>query len=81
VGELLALIWYEKALPSVPLAVVALVITGAGMAMVSVKVALPVPVLFIALSVTVELPAAVGAPEINPVVLLTVSPAGKPVAP
>jgi hypothetical protein len=49
--------------------------------MVSVKVALPVPVLFIALSVTVALPTAVGVPEINPVVLLTVSPAGKPVAP
>jgi hypothetical protein len=81
VGELLAVIWYENALPSVPLAVVALVITGAGMAMVSVKVALPVPPLFVALSVTVELPAAVGVPEINPVVLLTVSPAGKPVAP
>jgi hypothetical protein len=81
VGELLAVIWYENALPSVPLAVVALVITGGGMAMVRVKVALPVPVLFVALSVTVELPTAVGVPEINPVVLLTESPAGKPVAP
>jgi hypothetical protein len=49
--------------------------------MVRVRVALPVPVLFVALSVTVELPAAVGVPEINPVVLLTVSPAGKPIAP
>jgi len=49
--------------------------------MVSVKVAFPVPVLFVALGVTVEGAAARGVPEINPVVLLTVKPAGKPVAP
>jgi hypothetical protein len=49
--------------------------------MVIVSVALPVPALFIALSVTVEVPAAVGVPEINPVPLFTVSPAGNPVAP
>ncbi len=47
---------------------------------VSVKAALPVPILFVALSVTVDVPAVVGVPEINPVLLVTVSPAGKPVA-
>ena len=49
--------------------------------MVSVRVALPVPPLLVALSVTVEVPAAVGVPEINPVPLFTVNPAGNPVAP
>jgi hypothetical protein len=44
-------------------------------------VALPVPPLLVALTVTVEVAAAVGVPEINPVVLLTVNPAGNPVAP
>ena len=48
---------------------------------VSVSVPLPVPPLLVALTVTVEIPAAVGVPEINPVPLLTVSPAGNPVAP
>jgi hypothetical protein len=81
VGELEAVIWYEKALPTVPLAVVALVITGAAMAIVSVRVALPVPPLLLALSVTVEVPAAVGVPEIKPLLVLTDRPAGNPVAP
>ena len=49
--------------------------------MVSVKVALPVPLPLVALRVTVDVPAAVGVPEINPVVLFTVSPLGNPVAP
>jgi hypothetical protein len=49
--------------------------------MVSVRVALPVPPLLVALRVTVEVPAAVGVPEINPVPLFTVNPAGNPVAP
>ena len=52
----------------------------AATAMVSVRVALPVPPAFAALSVTVEVPAAVGVPEINPVVGFTDKPAGKPVA-
>ena len=47
---------------------------------VSVRVALPVPPLFVALSVTVDVPVEVGFPEINPVPLFTVSPAGNPVA-
>jgi hypothetical protein len=50
-------------------------------ATVSVKVAVPVPALFLALSVIVETPPAVGVPEIRPVVVLTVRPAGRPVAP
>ena len=49
--------------------------------MVSVKVALPVPVLFVALSVTVDVPEVVGVPEMRPVVVLTLSPAGNPAAP
>ncbi len=64
-----------------PLAVVALVITGTAGLMVSVKVAFAVPPLLVALSVTVDVPAAVGVPEINPFPLLTDNPAGKPVAP
>ena len=60
---------------------VALEITGAGTEIVSDKVALPVPVLFVALSVTVDVPAAVGVPEMRPVLVFTLRPAGKPVAP
>ena len=45
------------------------------------KLALPVPALLRALSVTEEVPVAVGVPEIRPVVVFTESPAGKPVAP
>ena len=67
---------------TVPLALVALVITGAaGLLIVSVSVAVPVPPAFVALNVTVALPVAVGVPEINPLVVLTVSPAGSPAAP
>jgi hypothetical protein len=54
---------------------------GRATAIVSFRVAFPVPWLLVALSVTVEVPAAVGVPEINPVVLLTASPEGNPVAP
>jgi len=48
---------------------------------VSVSVACPVPLRLVALSVTVEVPAVVKVPEINPVPLFTVNPAGNPVAP
>ena len=75
------MIWYEKALPTVPSAVPALVIAGAGGLIVRVSVAVPVPPAFVALNVTVAVPAAVGVPEINPVPLFTDSPAGNPVAP
>jgi hypothetical protein len=60
---------------------VELVIAGVDMAaMVSVSVALPVPPPLVALSVTAEVPADVGVPEITPVPVLTDKPAGKPVA-
>jgi hypothetical protein len=49
--------------------------------MVNVRLALPVPPLLLAPSVTVDGPAVVGVPEINPDALLTDNPAGSPVAP
>jgi len=57
------------------------VITGTAGLMVSVKVAFPVPPLLLALSVTVDVAAVAGVPEITPFPLLTDNPAGKPVAP
>ena len=58
--------------------------TGVAGLMVKVSVALPVPPELVALMVTLYgLPASVpaaGVPEINPVVVFTVKPAGKPVA-
>ena len=59
----------------------ALVITGDPAVTVSARLELPVPELLVALMVTVEVPAAVGVPEIKPVVALTDRPAGRPVAP
>jgi hypothetical protein len=50
-------------------------------AMVKVKVAVPVPALLVALKVTMDVPAVVGVPEINPVAVLMESPAGNPLAP
>jgi hypothetical protein len=67
--------------PTVPLAVVPLVITGAALAIVSVRAAVPVPVLLVALKLTFEVPATVGLPEIKPVVVFTVRPVGRPEAP
>ena len=59
----------------------ALVITGvAGGLIVIVKVALPVPPALVALMVTVNVPEAVGVPEISPVEVFTVKPAGNGVA-
>ena len=49
--------------------------------MVSANVAFAVPPLLVALSVTEAIPAVVGVPEISPVVLLMVKPAGRDVAP
>ena len=48
--------------------------------MVNVKELLPVPALLVALTATLEVPVAVGVPEIRPVLVFTVRPAGKPVA-
>ena len=42
--------------------------------------ALPVPEELVAVTVTVEVPAADGVPEINPVLVFTESPLGNPVA-
>jgi hypothetical protein len=81
VGAFVAVMEYEKALPTVPLALVVLVIAGGATAIVTVRVALPVPPAFVALSVTVEVPAAVGVPEITPVAVFTIRPVGNPVAP
>jgi len=47
---------------------------------VKVNVWLPVPPALVALIVTVYVPAVVGVPEINPVLVFTVKPAGSPVA-
>ena len=48
--------------------------------MVKVSVALPVPPALVALIVTLYVPAVVGVPEINPVLVSTLIPAGNPVA-
>ena len=56
-------------------------IAGTGGAIARLSVALPVPPAFVALMVTLVLPAAVGVPEINPLVEFTLKPAGRPVAP
>ena len=55
-------------------------ITGAAGLIVKVSVALPVPPALVALMVTVYVPAVVGVPEIKPVLVFTVKPAGSPVA-
>ena len=71
-------------MPTTPLAVPLLVITGAGTVAVKVKTsgALPVPPPLVALNVTLEVPAApVGVPEIKPDVAFTARPAGNPDAP
>ncbi len=63
-----------------PLAVAKLVMAGDCGLTVRVKVWVPVPPAFVALKVTEDVPALVGVPEITPVLVLTESPAGNPVA-
>ena len=64
-----------------PLAVVALVMTGGAGLIVKVKVAgFEVPVLLVALMGTLYVPAVVGVPEIKPVLVFTANPPGSPVA-
>ena len=58
-----------------------LVITGGTALTVNVRGAPPVPPLLVALTVTLEVPGPVGAPEIKPEPVFTVKPAGNPVAP
>ena len=69
---------------TIPLAVSALVIAGGELggagSIVRVNVAVPVPAALLALRVTLNVPAAVGVPDTAPVVVLTESPAGSPVA-
>ena len=72
-------------MPTFPLAVAALEITGAvtttgAAGTVIVRVLVAEPPTLVALKVTVEVAATVGVPEINPLVALTVSAAGNPVA-
>ena len=55
-------------------------ITGGSEFTVNFKGALPVPPLLVALTITLEVPAPVGIPEIKPETLFTVRPAGNPVA-
>ena len=47
---------------------------------VKVNPALPVPPALVALMLTVKIPTPVDVPEINPVAVFTVKPAGNPVA-
>jgi hypothetical protein len=58
---------------------VSVAVAGAA-ATVIVSVLVPEPLTFVALRVTAEVAAAVGVPEINPLVALIVRPAGSPVA-
>jgi hypothetical protein len=58
-----------------------LVMTGVAGLMVKVNVALPVPPALVALIVTLYVPAVVGVPEITPVLVFTLKPAGSPLAP
>ena len=53
---------------------------GAVAVTVNVRVALPVPAVFVALMVTLKVPATVGVPEIKPVVGFMVRPTGRPEA-
>ncbi len=69
-----------NATPTVPLVVDALDMTGTAGLIVIVKTFVPVPVIFVALSVSINVPVDVGVPLIIPVDVLTVNPAGNPVA-
>ncbi len=62
------------------MAVPALEITGVAGLAVKVNVLVPVPPALVALSVTLEVPAVVGVPEMSPVAVLIDRPAGNPVA-
>jgi len=70
-----------KGAPTRPEAVRALVMTGVGgIVTVSTSVAVPVPPALAALMVTLEVPAAVGAPDMRPLAALMFKPPGKPMA-
>ena len=83
VGELVAVMANENAVPVTPLAVAGLLMAGAGgraAEMVMLRPCVPVPATLVALMVAANVPATVGVPEIKPVMVLGVSPGGKPVA-
>jgi len=65
----------------VPTAVLALLITGLGELMVMSNEAVPDPLPLAALKLTLAVPVTVGVPEILPLLVLTLNPAGSPVAP
>ena len=69
-----------KAEPVTPLAVFALVMTGGPSVILNVTTRLPVPVALVADTVTLLVATVVGVPEITPVLVFTLSPAGRPVA-
>ena len=58
-----------------------LLITGGATVTVKARGELPVPPLLVALSITLEVPAPVGVPEIKPEAVSTVRPVGNPDAP
>ena len=66
-----------------PLAGAVLVMVGATVAavMVILSACVPVPPMLVAVMVALKVPAADGVPEMTPVLGLTLSPAGIPVAP
>ena len=64
-------------MPADPLAELALVMTGAPSVMVIVTNFVPVPVTLVAPTVTVRVSTVVGVPEITPVVVFKLRPAGK----
>lgn len=81
VGELLALSVWLNGAPTIPRAAAALEITGGsgavGFATVMVSVAFAVPPEFIAEIGTLKTPATVGVPEIVPLTVFKVRPAGR----
>jgi hypothetical protein len=80
VALLLAVTWKEKAVPTVPLALTALVMAGRAGKIRMARLADPLPPALAAETFAVKLPAAVGVPVIKPLVALMVKPAGRPLA-
>ena len=70
-----------SATPVCPLLLFALVMTGTESVMIKVTALLPVPPALVAVTVALYVPAAVGMPEMAPVLVLTLSPGGKLDAP
>jgi hypothetical protein len=68
-------------MPAVPEALTALVIAGGVGRTVMVSVALPLPPALLALMVELNVPVTLGVPLITPVLVLTLKPVGRPVAP